>query len=119
MRGHSRSGCGGRRLQHPVRHQPARRRDDRHRDEPARLAIVRSGWTTGVRSQDDRLPDERLEALRGALRQPTPERVFQVKRALERDMSVRELYELTAIDPWFLEQLRELVDAERWYTSLD
>src|SRR6266545_8095424 len=34
------------------------------------------------------------------------------------DISVQELYELTAIDPWFLEQLRELVDAERWFDSL-
>jgi carbamoyl-phosphate synthase large subunit len=83
------------------------------------LEIGRPGWTISVRLSDDRLPDEGLEALRGALRQPTPERVFQVKRALERDMSVRELHELTAIDPWFLEQLRELVEAERWYAALD
>src|SRR5437867_2298324 len=82
------------------------------------LEIGRPGWTTGIRPQDDRLPDESLEALRGALRQPTPERIFQVKRALERDMSVRELYELTAIDPWFLEQLRELVEAEKAFAEL-
>ncbi len=83
------------------------------------LEIGRPGWSTGVRPLDDRLTDDSPEALRGALRQPTPERIFQVKRALERDISVRELYELTAIDPWFLEQLRELVDAERWYSALD
>src|SRR5437667_7117626 len=52
------------------------------------LEIGRAGWTTGVRAQDDRLSDESLEGLRGALRQPTPERIFQVKRALEREMSV-------------------------------
>src|SRR5205814_4310335 len=45
--------------------------------------------------------------------------IFQVRRALERDVSVAELYELTAIDPWFLEQMRELVDAERWYAALE
>ena len=83
------------------------------------LEIGRAGWSTGVRTIDDRLPDDSVEALRGALRQPTPERVFQIKRALERDVSVRELHELTAIDPWFLEQMRELVEAERWYASLD
>ena len=83
------------------------------------LEIGRPGWTTSVRLIDDRLQDEGIEALRGALRQPTPERIFQVKRALERDMSVREVHDLTAIDPWFLEQLRELVDAERWYAGLD
>ena len=83
------------------------------------LEIGRPGWTTGVRTQDDRLADETIETLRGALRQPTPERIFQVKRALERDMSVRELHELTAIDPWFLAQMSELVAAERWYGALD
>jgi carbamoyl-phosphate synthase large subunit len=82
------------------------------------LETGRPGWTTGVRPLDDRLPDESIEALRGALRQPTPERIYQVKRALERDMLVSEIYELTAIDPWFLEQLRELVEAERWFESL-
>jgi len=83
------------------------------------LEIGRGGWSTGVRTIDDRLSDDSVEALRGALRQPTPERVFQIKRALERDITVRELHELTAIDPWFLEQMRELVEAERWYAALD
>src|SRR5688572_25009794 len=82
------------------------------------LETGRAGWTTGTRPIDDRLPDESLEALRGALRQPTPERIYQVRRAFERDMSVREVAELTAIDPWFLEQMRELVEAERWYADL-
>ena len=83
------------------------------------LEAGRSGWTAASRALDDRLPDDTVEALRGALRQPTPERIFQVKRALERGIDVKELHELTAIDPWFLEQMRELVDAERWYAALD
>jgi carbamoyl-phosphate synthase large subunit len=82
------------------------------------LETGRAGWTTAARPQDDRLPDDTVEALRGALRQPTPERIFQVKRALERGLSVDDVYELTAIDPWFLHQLRELIDAERSYAAL-
>src|SRR5687768_16638814 len=82
------------------------------------LEAGRTGWTIGARTQDDRLPDDSIEALKGALRQPTPERIFQVKRALERDMTIPEIYELTAIDPWFLEQMGELVDAERQYKAL-
>ena len=82
------------------------------------LEVGRTGWTTGARLQDDRLPDDSIEALKGALRQPTPERIFQVKRALERDITVQEIYELSAIDPWFLEQMGELVDAERQYKAL-
>jgi carbamoyl-phosphate synthase large subunit len=83
------------------------------------LEAGRPGWTAATRPQDDRLPDDSVEALRGALRQPTPERIFQVKRALERGIDVKEVHDLTAIDPWFLEQMRELVEAERWYAALD
>jgi carbamoyl-phosphate synthase large subunit len=81
------------------------------------LETGRPGWTTAGSAQDDRLPDDTLEALRGALRQPTPERIFQVKRALERGLTVSEVYELTAIDPWFLNQMAELLDAEREYAA--
>jgi len=79
------------------------------------LETGRTGWVAASRPLDDRLPDDTVEVLRGALRQPTPERIFQVKRALERGFSVADLYELTAIDPWFLNQMRELVEAERDY----
>jgi carbamoyl-phosphate synthase large subunit len=66
------------------------------------LETGRAGWTIGARPQDDRLKDESIEALRGALRQPTPERVFQVKRAMLAGMSIDQIHQLTAIDPWFL-----------------
>src|SRR5881392_3002068 len=46
------------------------------------LETGRPGWTVGSMLADDRLVDDALETLRGALRQPTPERIFQVKHAL-------------------------------------
>jgi carbamoyl-phosphate synthase large subunit len=52
-----------------------------------------------------------------ALRTPTPERIFQLKRAFDLDVPVAELAERTGIDPWFLYQMEELVDAERRYAS--
>src|SRR5690606_24515085 len=58
------------------------------------------------------------ETLRAALRRPTAERAFQIKRAFLAGFSVEEVAELTQIDPWFLSQLAELVDAEAWYRSL-
>src|ERR671938_418201 len=63
------------------------------------LEIGRSGWEVGATTKDDRLADDSLETLRAALRQPTPERIFQGKLALERGLSVEELHELTSIDP--------------------
>jgi len=82
------------------------------------LETGRPGWAVSSRLVDDRLSDDSIETLRGALRQPTPERIFQVKRALERGMSVDEVYELTAIDPWFLAQMEELLAAEREFAAL-
>src|SRR5829696_3675909 len=82
------------------------------------LETGRPGWALADRLADDRLPDATPDALRGALRQPTPERVFQVKRAMEAGMEDRELNEITGIDPWFLAQMRELIDAEREYAAL-
>jgi carbamoyl-phosphate synthase large subunit len=82
------------------------------------LETGRPGWATAPRAIDDRLPDDSDETLRGGLRQPTPERIFQVKRALEREFSVAEIHELSGIDPWFLDQMKELVDAERDYADL-
>ena len=82
------------------------------------LETGRPGWSVGAHASDDRLADDTIESLRGALRQPTPERIFQVKRGFALGMGVDELYELTAIDPWFLAQMEELVEAERWYAAL-
>jgi carbamoyl-phosphate synthase large subunit len=82
------------------------------------LESGRAGWCEGASVADDRLPDDTVESLRGALRQPTPERIFQVKRAFQRGMTVQEIHALTSIDPWFLEQMLELHEAEVRYTAL-
>ncbi|MGQ0648735.1 MAG: carbamoyl-phosphate synthase large subunit, partial [Gemmatimonadaceae bacterium] len=82
------------------------------------LETGRSGWTVGVRPQDDRLPDESVEALRGALGQPTPERIYQIKRALTAGLTIAQIHELTAVDAWFLQQMEDLIEAEQWYTAL-
>jgi carbamoyl-phosphate synthase large subunit len=77
------------------------------------LEIGRPGWTTGAEPADDRVDDGSVESIRGALGTPTPERLFQVKRALNAGVAVEEINRRTHIDPWFLGQLQELVEAER------
>jgi len=54
-----------------------------------------------------------------ALRTPTPERIFQIKRALEAGLSVDAIAQASAIDPWFLYQMEDLIAAERWFAGLD
>ncbi|CAN5693695.1 carbamoyl-phosphate synthase large subunit [soil metagenome] len=78
----------------------------------------RAGWDAGARPKDDGLTDDSIEALRTGLRRPTADRPYQLKRAFDIGMRVDELYELTRIDPWFLQQLAELEEAERWFAGL-
>jgi len=82
------------------------------------LEIGRPGWVTGATLADDRLTSDSPEDLRVALHTPTPERIFQVKRALLAGLTVDDIAKASGIDPWFLYQLDELVDAERWYAAL-
>jgi carbamoyl-phosphate synthase large subunit len=77
------------------------------------LEIDRPGWVIGATPTDDRLPDDSLESVLAALRTPTPERIFQVKRALLLGAPVEAVAERTRIDPWFLHQLAGLIEAER------
>ena len=79
------------------------------------LETGRIGWSVGERLQDDRLSEGSREELRGALRRPTPERIYQLKRAMLLGMGTTELHDITGIDPWFLDQMKELIDAEAWY----
>jgi carbamoyl-phosphate synthase large subunit len=43
---------------------------------------------------------------------PTPDRLWYVADAFGVGMSVDEVHELTAIDPWFLAQIKDIVDIE-------
>ena len=45
------------------------------------LEAGRAGWVAGASLADDRLTSDAPEDLRVALRTPTPERIFQIKRA--------------------------------------
>ncbi|MGE5802758.1 MAG: carbamoyl-phosphate synthase large subunit [Gemmatimonadota bacterium] len=82
------------------------------------LEIGRSGWVTGPTLADDRLTSDSADDVRVALRTPTPERIFQIKHALIAGCTVAEIAQASGIDPWFLHQLRELVDAERAFAAL-
>ncbi|MBZ5619083.1 MAG: carbamoyl-phosphate synthase large subunit [Acidobacteriia bacterium] len=43
---------------------------------------------------------------------PTPDRLNYIRFAIANGYSVEEIHELTAIDPWFLTQMKEVVDFE-------
>jgi len=52
------------------------------------------------------------EQMTELLRTPTPERIFAVGDAFREGMNVDEIYALSAIDPWFLREIRDIVEME-------
>ncbi|HSJ30116.1 MAG TPA: carbamoyl-phosphate synthase large subunit [Longimicrobiales bacterium] len=79
----------------------------------------RDGWEAGARPKDDGLADDTMDTLRAALRRPTADRVYQLRRAFAAGLTVDEIHELTHIDPWFLAQMSGMHEAEQWFTQLD
>ncbi|MBP9013723.1 MAG: carbamoyl-phosphate synthase large subunit [Smithella sp.] len=59
----------------------------------------------------ENIPDKK-EFLKGKLIKPNSLRLFYVAAAMQNKMEIEELYQLTKIDPWFLHQIREIVNAE-------
>ena len=55
---------------------------------------------------------KQLPELMEMLKVPTSERQFIMYEALRKGADVQELYELTYIKPWFIEQMKELVELE-------
>ncbi len=60
----------------------------------------------------DRNSEAWREAVQERLRVPNWERLFYIAEAFRLKMDVREIHELTQIDPWFLENIREIIDVE-------
>ncbi len=44
---------------------------------------------------------------------PDPDRIFYVKRALDLGWKHEEIHRMTGIDPWFLDQIQQIVDLEK------
>ena len=44
---------------------------------------------------------------------PDPDRIFYVKRALDLGWAHDEVFRMTGIDPWFLDQIQQIVDLEK------
>ncbi len=48
---------------------------------------------------------------------PDPDRIFYVKRALDLGWAHDEIFRMTGIDPWFLDQIQQIVDLEKGISS--
>jgi carbamoyl-phosphate synthase large subunit len=56
-------------------------------------------------------PNDREEIL-AKLRKPNSKRIFYVRYAMKAGFSLEEIFDATWIDPWFLRQIKEIVDME-------
>jgi carbamoyl-phosphate synthase large subunit len=73
------------------------------------LETGRAGWGC---DKAEKLPSG--EQIRAQLRTPNPERIFAVRHAMQSGISIEEIYELTAIDPWFLDKMQQLLEVEKF-----
>jgi carbamoyl-phosphate synthase large subunit len=52
------------------------------------------------------------DAMRRSLATPGPERVFHIKQAFQLGFSLDEIHQLSMIDPWFLDNIKQIVEFE-------
>ncbi|MFN3927416.1 MAG: carbamoyl-phosphate synthase large subunit [Pseudanabaenaceae cyanobacterium] len=71
------------------------------------LEIKRFGFGA---DREETLPS--LEQIKYSLRTPNPDRIFSIRHAFLSGLSIQAVYELSKIDPWFLQKMREIVDME-------
>ena len=72
------------------------------------------GLEVGVDGLNQKTTDR--ETIEAELGEPRPERIWYVGDAFENGFTLEEVHKLTHIDPWFLSQIKEIVDLE---TSLE
>jgi carbamoyl-phosphate synthase large subunit len=68
------------------------------------------GLEVGVDGLNQKTTDR--EVLERELGEPGPERIWYVGDAFENGFTLEEVHRLTRIDPWFLEQIKEIVELE-------
>jgi carbamoyl-phosphate synthase large subunit len=70
------------------------------------------GLEVGVDGLNEKTKER--EKLEEELGEPGPERIWYVGDAFAQGFTLEEVHQLTKIDPWFLIQIKEIVDIELW-----
>ena len=69
------------------------------------------GLEVGVDGLDEKTTD--LDTITKEMGVPGPERIWYVGDAFRIGMSIAEVYDISKIDPWFLVQIKDLIDKEQ------
>ena len=77
------------------------------------------GLEVGVDGMNEKTTDR--ETIEEELGEPGPDRIWYVGDAFAQGFTMEEVHQLTHIDPWFLIQIKEIIDLELWLetTTLD
>ena len=67
---------------------------------------------TGLTGFNEVVLDTDPLAMRAALAKPTPDRLLTIAQALRQGLSEKEVHQACKVDPWFIEQVKAIVDAE-------
>jgi carbamoyl-phosphate synthase large subunit len=70
------------------------------------------GLEVGVDGMNEKTKDR--ETIEEELGEPGPDRIWYVGDAFAQGFTLEEVHQLTHIDPWFLSQIKEIVDIELW-----
>ena len=70
------------------------------------------GLEVGVDGMNEKTTDR--ETIEEELGEPGPDRIWYVGDAFAQGFTLEEVHQLTHIDPWFLIQIKEIVDLELW-----
>ena len=70
------------------------------------------GLEVGVDGMNEKTQDR--EVIEEELGEPGPDRIWYVGDAFAQGFTLEEVHQLTHIDPWFLSQIKEIVDIELW-----
>ncbi len=62
---------------------------------------------------------ETIERIREKLRTPTSERIFYLREAMLAGLGIEEIHSLTHIDPWFLNNMKDILDMEKRLSGID
>ncbi len=76
------------------------------------LEIDSDGFTEMAQELEGDNEDEILDALRHALRVPGAHRIWYIADSFRKGLTLDDIQSLTGIDPWFLEQIEELIQIE-------
>ena len=68
---------------------------------------------TGVQGITDNNFNMTKEEILTNIKQANSKRIFFIAKALKMGVSIKKIYELSGIDPWFLHRLKVIVEAEK------